>query len=161
MVKHIPGRFLCVPRSFRTAVPFWWQTTWNLTGMSPKRDCGSKRVKGLKIWRLQRRRPLLLLLRDWREIMSLCEFVRVRAANGWTQGFHGHRCFWAPTLKFIPRCPYIYINSNPFILNIDVQMVLTFHVGTEWSLFRSLCMPRGSKWVLSNRDPHCCIRRFF
>ena len=30
---------------FRTAVPFWGQTTWNLNGLSPKPDCGSKRVK--------------------------------------------------------------------------------------------------------------------
>ena len=30
---------------YSTAVPFWGQTTWNLTGLSPKRDCGSKRVK--------------------------------------------------------------------------------------------------------------------
>ena len=27
---------------FRTAVPFWGQTTWNLSSLSPKRDCGSK-----------------------------------------------------------------------------------------------------------------------
>ena len=30
---------------FRTAVPFCGQTTSNLTGLSPKRVCGSKRVK--------------------------------------------------------------------------------------------------------------------
>ena len=30
---------------FRAAVPFWGQTTQNSTGVSPKRDCGSKRVK--------------------------------------------------------------------------------------------------------------------
>ena len=30
---------------FRTAVPFWGKNTWNLTGLSPKRDRGSKRVK--------------------------------------------------------------------------------------------------------------------
>ena len=30
---------------FRTAVPFWWQSTRNLSGSSPKRGCGSKRVK--------------------------------------------------------------------------------------------------------------------
>ena len=30
---------------FRTAVPFWGQTTWKLSCLSPKRDCGSKRVK--------------------------------------------------------------------------------------------------------------------
>ena len=29
---------------FRTAVPLWGQITWNLSGLSPKRDCGSKRV---------------------------------------------------------------------------------------------------------------------
>ena len=29
---------------FRTAVPFGGQTTRNLTGLSPKRDCGAKRV---------------------------------------------------------------------------------------------------------------------
>ena len=29
----------------RTAVPFWGQITYNLTGLSPKRDCGSKRFK--------------------------------------------------------------------------------------------------------------------
>ena len=27
---------------FRTAVPFWGQSTWSLTGLSPKWDCGSK-----------------------------------------------------------------------------------------------------------------------
>ena len=32
---------------FSTAVPFWGPTTQNLTGLSPKRDCGSIRVKGL------------------------------------------------------------------------------------------------------------------
>ena len=30
---------------FRTAVPFWEQTTLNLTSLSPKRGCGSKRVR--------------------------------------------------------------------------------------------------------------------
>ena len=29
---------------FRTAVPFWGQSTWSLTGLSPKWDCGSKGV---------------------------------------------------------------------------------------------------------------------
>ena len=29
---------------FRTAVPFWGQTTWKWSRVSPKRDCGSKRV---------------------------------------------------------------------------------------------------------------------
>ena len=38
---------VCTPliNPFRTAVPFWGQTTWILNGLSPKRDCGSKRVK--------------------------------------------------------------------------------------------------------------------
>ena len=31
--------------SFRTAVPLWGQITYNLSGLSPKRDCGSKGVK--------------------------------------------------------------------------------------------------------------------
>ena len=29
---------------FRTAVSFWGLTTWTLNGLSPKQDCGSKRV---------------------------------------------------------------------------------------------------------------------
>ena len=29
-----------------TAVPFWGQNTWNLSGLSPQRDCGSTRVNG-------------------------------------------------------------------------------------------------------------------
>ena len=38
---------------FRTAVPFWGQTTWNSSGLSPKRDCGSKRVALLyESWQL-------------------------------------------------------------------------------------------------------------
>ena len=37
------GRMTCL-NPFRTAVPFWGQSTWNLTGLSPQRDCGSKRV---------------------------------------------------------------------------------------------------------------------
>ena len=28
----------------RTAAPFWGQTAWNSSGLSPKRDCGSNRV---------------------------------------------------------------------------------------------------------------------
>ena len=38
----------------RTAAPFLGQTAWNLTGLSPKRDCGSKRVDDKKR-RLQQR----------------------------------------------------------------------------------------------------------
>ena len=33
---------------FRTAVPFGGQITWILTGLSPKRDCSSRRVKQCK-----------------------------------------------------------------------------------------------------------------
>ena len=33
---------------FRTAAPFWGQSTWNLTGLSPLRDCGFKRVNSLE-----------------------------------------------------------------------------------------------------------------
>ena len=43
---------------FITAVPFWGQTTWNLSGFPPKRSCGSKRVKGVDItfyWRSETR----------------------------------------------------------------------------------------------------------
>ena len=32
---------------FRTAVPFWGQTTQISTSLPPKRDCGPKRVKGV------------------------------------------------------------------------------------------------------------------
>ena len=35
----------------RTAVPFWGQTSWDLNGLSPKRDCGSKRLKRLLLAR--------------------------------------------------------------------------------------------------------------
>ena len=35
---------LCPINPFRTAVPFWGQTTKILSSLSPKRDCGSKRV---------------------------------------------------------------------------------------------------------------------
>ena len=31
---------------FRTAVAFWGQITWNLSNLSPKRDCGSKIIPG-------------------------------------------------------------------------------------------------------------------
>ena len=39
---------------FRTAVPFWGQTASNLTGLSPKWDCGSEGVKFARLldWRL-------------------------------------------------------------------------------------------------------------
>ena len=33
---------------FRTAVPFGDKTTLNLTGLSPERDCGSKRVNSVE-----------------------------------------------------------------------------------------------------------------
>ena len=35
---------------FRTAVTFWGQLTQNLTALSPKRDCGSKRVNTVIRW---------------------------------------------------------------------------------------------------------------
>ena len=38
---HLP--YLVNP--FRTAAPFWGQTTRNLAGLSPKRDCGSKTLQ--------------------------------------------------------------------------------------------------------------------
>ena len=41
-VGEYNARFVFNP--FRTAVPFWGQTTKNLTGLSPKRDCSPKRV---------------------------------------------------------------------------------------------------------------------
>ena len=48
---------------FRTAVPFWGQSTWNLTGLSPQRDCGSKivlfaAVSPIPVWGL---RPFIVL----------------------------------------------------------------------------------------------------
>ena len=36
--------FFTLFNPFRAAVPFWGQTTWILSGLSPKRDCGSRRV---------------------------------------------------------------------------------------------------------------------
>ena len=35
------GKYFLNPS--RTAVPFWGQSTWNVSGLSPKRDCGSKK----------------------------------------------------------------------------------------------------------------------
>ena len=40
------GAFCVNP--FRTAVPFWGQPSQILSTLSPKRDCGSKRVKTMK-----------------------------------------------------------------------------------------------------------------
>ena len=45
MYRPIYSGILLVFNPFRTAVPFWGQTTWNLTGLSLKRDCGPERVK--------------------------------------------------------------------------------------------------------------------
>ena len=48
-LKHLPN-FLFSPsrvNPFRTPVPFWGQLTYFLTGLSPKRNCGSKRVKSV------------------------------------------------------------------------------------------------------------------
>ena len=42
---HIRIRVVPPVHPFSTAVPFWGQTTSYLSGLSPKRDCGSKRVK--------------------------------------------------------------------------------------------------------------------
>ena len=44
------SRFRQILDPFRTAVPFWGQTTWKLSGLSPKRDCRSKRVKKSRPW---------------------------------------------------------------------------------------------------------------
>ena len=54
LLQHLQGvfqnNFQCVGvpvtfNPFRTAVPFWGQTTQLLSNLSPKRDCGSKGVK--------------------------------------------------------------------------------------------------------------------
>ena len=34
----------------RTAVPFWGQTSRILSNVSPKRNCGPKRVKDVPLW---------------------------------------------------------------------------------------------------------------
>ena len=39
---------------FRTAVPFGDKTTWNLAGLSPERDCGSKSYGGTTFWLFHR-----------------------------------------------------------------------------------------------------------
>ena len=41
-IRTITSNTRCV--NFRTAVPFWGQATQMLSSLSPKRDCGSKRV---------------------------------------------------------------------------------------------------------------------
>ena len=43
------------------SLPFWGQTTWNLTGLSPERDCGSKRVKRQNAPNMVRRQMALAL----------------------------------------------------------------------------------------------------
>ena len=48
---------------FRTAVPFWGQTTQTSSSLSPKRDCGSKGVKAnirrLMSWDFQSKHDML------------------------------------------------------------------------------------------------------
>ena len=44
-----PQNGTAVLNPFRTAVPFWGQTTSKLSGLPPKRDCGSKRVERGKL----------------------------------------------------------------------------------------------------------------
>ena len=45
MMVSVMYHVMMIVNPFRTAVPFWGQNSWNLTGLSPKRDCGPKRVK--------------------------------------------------------------------------------------------------------------------
>ena len=45
LLKSVFGWSIELLNPFRTAIPFWGQTTWILSGLSPKRDCRSKRVK--------------------------------------------------------------------------------------------------------------------
>ena len=40
------GCAININRAFRTAVPFWGQVTQIPSNLSPKRDCGPKRVRG-------------------------------------------------------------------------------------------------------------------
>ena len=48
------------PSISRTAVPFWGQSTSNLTGLPPKRDCGPKRVIGISYYTWYRYRSTTL-----------------------------------------------------------------------------------------------------
>ena len=42
---HYVGYFATLINPLRAAVPLWGESTQNLTRLSPKRDCSSKRVK--------------------------------------------------------------------------------------------------------------------
>ena len=59
--------------TFRTAVPFWGQNTWNYSSLSPKRDCSPIRVNtskegcaGLYIVTGDRRRSTTIIVVCWR-----------------------------------------------------------------------------------------------
>ena len=72
--------YWCNP--LKTAVPFSGQTTWNLTGFPPKRDCGSKRVNFAK---KKRSRSISCLIGDISH-----------AIHAWSHGrLLGFRCFFS------------------------------------------------------------------
>ena len=68
--KNINGFVFLIPfintvNPFRTAVPFWGQITYNLTGLSPKWDCGSRGVNSkIKEPAAIHHRSYIIALRD-------------------------------------------------------------------------------------------------
>ena len=61
---------------FRTPVPFWGQTTWNLSELPPKRDCGSKRVK--------------VLLRSTRYVLQVGVYIHSWCGRSETKSIYHH-----------------------------------------------------------------------
>ena len=63
---------------FRAAVPFWGQTTSNLTGLPPERDCASERVKSdqKRRWTHNPGIPLYVSTLDFGSVYSSSIFPR-------------------------------------------------------------------------------------
>ena len=88
--KHISAKKrkteMTGPRNpFRTAVPFWGQTTRNLTGSSPKRDCGSKRLdpKSSQCQSCIEKWRVLYVCAIWDLFIGIAVYFSLKSSFGW------------------------------------------------------------------------------
>ena len=102
---------------FRTAVPFGDKTTWNLTGLSPERDCGSKRVNRLWYEHNKRERPAGIVRKGRIMLLDCARVVQT--------GSHVHRFVSRPTRAAVSARSPVCCCNHHLINYFDRQLLLS------------------------------------
>ena len=99
---------------FRTAIPFWGQTTWNLSALSPTRDCRSIRVLNVERFFFEGSRPGLP------ENASLVRCLATLTLPFWKNRKIERRKTIAPPLQCVTSKSYLLLIPGMYSLLFTV-----------------------------------------